>query len=948
MAKETDKQMTFEDALNILKGDVFTCPQSDIDEAIRIVTDKDPNHPVLKNALDKIESYKNENNLHENDADVYLNNINDMEENFKSISYNDFIKDKDNADIKDYVNLVNIMDSNSDSTKPLTPKRKKEYIELLFENAKLKVQTVLAGSQEFKQKTPQEKEAILKEEIRNTFFADFARVTVSSFVKSPNKKESKIGTKEYKQYIFRQVQNATTAFKNFIEGKKKVSVKTDNFLSSYADSASQVETYIGALKQKAKNAGKNVREGFGKVAKFFQDKKNKLEKTANFISKNRYEIFKNIKGSFSDNKIKLIGNVSASAAFGFVTAGIAAGTIGAPMTAAVGAYAAYHAVGSWVYPVVAEMRKINRLKREKGEPTLGFKKTLVQAWKNKTSKDENKNSYKARNTYIIGGVINTGIAAAGFAWLKDGMEAIDNARTMAEGVSDGINMTLADSIASTKHAVSVGRIAAPVVAQLTDAGVAYGMHVADPEDKQKLQEAKQTAAAAFIGAGFSALAQGVGFALGSDNANDISENISQNLNDNTAHTEVVTAAVVPVASENSGGGFFSKVKDFFGFGAKEDSVSTTVNANVSQTEVTNVAPTTELGTQTSATEVPTAEVPNTTETYSLFPKEYTTQEEMGISKREFNILVSTTEGTLKNATGEEITLDRAYMNLTDETMAHFPDQTREEVLYKFNRLYAFMRRAYEVGDGTLRETPSGVDYLETRFEKMNLGLSDEKMDTLVRFAQDNTYASDANAKEGLKSMFGDELNDKEISSIIGTMHKNRRFHQYAEEMEAMVKLLGCGEQLSAQEAVKVNALLEQTDNILQTGKENTVFTGLNLSKGCEDDDGEWRRVVTKIEEPAPKVEPETKPVVIQEPLKIEPIEPIKPRLAVKMPEMPTKLQPIEIPTQEPEVPETGVRKLVTTNFEDFENGTTAEKQEDITGSARANRLLRRAGKNRND
>ena len=844
---------------------------------------------------------------------------------------------------------VNIMDSNSASTKPLTPKRKKEYIELLFENAKLKVQTTLAGSKEFEQKTPQEKEAILKEEIRNTFFADFARVTVSSFVKSPNKKESKIGTKEYKQYIFRQVQNATTAFKSFIEGKKKVSVKTDSFLSSYAESASQVETYIGALKQKAKAAGQNVRESFGKVAKFFQEKKNKLEKTANFISQNRYEIFKNIKGSFSDNKIKLIGNVSASAAFGFVTAGIAAGTIGAPMTAAVGAYAAYHAVGSWVYPVIAEMRKINRLKREKGEPTLGFKKTLVQAWKNKTSKDENKNSYKARNTYIIGGVINTGIAAAGFAWLKDGMEAIDNARTLAAGVSDGmeaaqqtatLNMSLADSIASTKHAVSVGRIAAPVVAQLTDAGVAYGMHVADPEDKQKLQEAKQTAAAAFIGAGFSALAQGVGFALGSDNSGDISENISQNLNENTAAPEVVTASVVSVSNENTGGGFLSKVKDFFGFGAKEDTVSTTVNTNVAQTEVQA----TDVETAKSAVQTSVTETATTEETVSLFPKEYTSQEEMGISKKEFNILVNTTEGTLRNATGEEITLDRAYMNLTDETMAQFPNQTREEVLYKFNRLYAFMRRAYEVGDGTLRETPSGVDYLETRFEKMNLGLSEEKMDSLVRFAQDNTYTSDADAKEGLKSMFGNDLNDKEVSSILNTMHKNRRFHQYAEEMEAMVKLLGCGEQLTAQEAVKVNALLEQTDNILHTGKANTVFTGLNLSKGCEDDDGEWRRVVTKIEEPAPQIEPEPEPEVKPEPVKIEPIEPIKPRLAVKMPEIPAKLQPIEIPTHEPEVPETGVRKLVTTNFEDFENGTTAEKQEDITGSARANRLLRRAGK----
>ena len=102
MAKETDKQMTFEDALNILKGDVYTCPQSDIDEAIRIVKDKDPNHPVLKTALDKIETYKKENNLQENDAGVYLNNVKDTEEMFKSMSYGNFIKDKENADCKYY------------------------------------------------------------------------------------------------------------------------------------------------------------------------------------------------------------------------------------------------------------------------------------------------------------------------------------------------------------------------------------------------------------------------------------------------------------------------------------------------------------------------------------------------------------------------------------------------------------------------------------------------------------------------------------------------------------------------------------------------------------------------------------------------------------------------------------------------------------------------------
>ena len=341
---------------------------------------------------------------------------------------------------------------------------------------------------------------MLEEEIKNTFFTDFARAAISSHIKNPTKKEEKIGSKSYKQYILKQVQNAADAFKKLIQRDGRISVKVDSILASCADSASQVESFIKSIKQKTRNAGKEISSAFNKIATGFQKKKNQIEKFANKISENRYEIFKAIKGSFKDNKIKIIGNISASAAFGVVTAGIAAGTIGAPLTLAVGAYAAYHAAGSWVYPIIAEMRKINRVRREKGQPVLGFKAQLVQAWKNKTSKDKNKNSYKARNTYIVQGVINTGLAAIGFGCLTNGLEAIDNVRTLAEGVNEGVdaasaatgvNIDIANSIAETKHAVSMGRIAIPLAGQFADAAVTYGISLADPNDKTKAEEAKR-------------------------------------------------------------------------------------------------------------------------------------------------------------------------------------------------------------------------------------------------------------------------------------------------------------------------------------------------------------------------------------------------------------------------------------------------------------------------
>ncbi len=947
----TDNQMTFERAVELLEGDIFTYTNDELSEAMRIVKDKAPNHPVLKATQEKLNAHQNENNITETDVNVYVNNTAYLDNISTTYGYSSFIQE--NADIKKYVDVIDIVDNKN--KKNLTGKQKQKHLELLFEAAKLKALTSLAGSKEFEQKSPQEKENAIKEEIKNTFFADFARTTISSFIKTPTKKESKIGTKEYKQYILKQVQSAASAFKNFIEGNKRIRINTDNILASCADSAVQIETYINALKQKAKKTEASVRDGFNKVAKFFQDKKNKLEQKANHISENRYEIFKAVKGSFKDNKIKLIGNVSASAVFGAVTAGIAAGTVGAPITLAVGAYATYHAAGAWVYPIIAEMRKINRLRREKGEKPLKFKEQLAQAWKNKTSKDENKNSYKARNTYIVNGVVNTGLAAIGFGCLKDGLEAIDEVKTLTESVADGlntaqstgINIDLANSIAETKHAVSMGRIAIPLAGQFADAGVTYAISVADPDNKEKAQEAKQTAVAALVGAGFSALAQGVSFAMAS-NATDLSENLSQVSAENNAIAETIPSDIPnePKSSE----GVFSKLKNLLGFSAKEntdfqlsqdgEAAGVTALGDTSKlTDNTELTGDTESQTTLSSQGVNEFTTDANTEVLSTevtsFPDTY--NENMGISEKQYNTLVSTTEGTLKSATGEEITLDKAYMALDDDTMANFPNQTKEEVLYKFNRLYAFMRKAYEVGDGTLRETPSGAEYLESRFETMNLNLNDEKMDTLLTFAKENTYASRKDIESGLKEIFPEEINAKTMSALVTTIHSNQRFNQHAEEMEALINLLGCGKELSAEEAFKVNSLLEQTDEILKTGKENNILTGLNLSKDCHDDDGQWQQLPEKVAPPKlpildDEIEIIDEDIVIEDDVLLD-----NPRLMVAKMPLQQPVNPIE---QNDEII---VTKSVSSNVHGITDPEYADKSKVLDG-ARGRRLARKASR----
>ena len=900
------ESMSLDEAVAILQGEAIAAlngadgfSQSKIQEALKVVQDKDPNHPALKAYQEQLANFEKANKLQSNNPVVYAQNSEDTDFTLRGYTFDKFTENPENEDIREYIDNAELTDSVSG--KVLEGQERKDYLNLIFEGAKLKTETSLAGDEEYAKLSHAQKIKTVKAELKTIFFADFARTAIASDLEKPTTLEQRIGSKEYKDYILRQTQKASGIMQKIVSGGQKIKIKTDAILASCADTAAQTEQYIKGLRLKAQQAvaqaaqsvkggaqkaADNVRNDFTKLADRLQKHKNNFEQLANNVSKNRYQIFKNIKGSFKDNKIKLFGNVAANAAFGYWTAaaasGVVAGAAAAPvLVPAVAAYAVYHAAGSWVYPVVAEIRKINRQKREAGEATLPFKQALKQAWKNKTE------SRKNRRTYIVSGLINTAVAAGGFAWLKDGLEAADATRTLTDGVKDGLNVTLASSIAETRHAISMGRAGAATLAQLADAGVAYGVSVADPQNLEKKAEAKQTAITALVGMGLNAAAQGLSSALQDINTgngetsdalssgNGAPAPVNNPVNDGGVENPATPAPInnpqangVATAPSAGDTGNISDITDttndasvapkpnfikglwdkWFGGRNNDEPPSTPIvgdgrNADGSwqvsdgTSDAINIA---DNGGNAGGVDIAPngGNVPN-----GLFPREYNS--DMGISQREYNTLVNTTEGTLKAATGEDVTLDRAYNNLSS-SMEQFNGRTEEEIMYKYNRLYAFMRKAYNVGDGTLRETPSGSEYLTSRFSNINLpGMNEDKMSQLVDFAMDNTYANKAELKEGLNQLFPEGLSNKDMTALITTIHSNQRFNQYQSEMEALTKLLGCGEQLSNEEALAINKMLDNTDALLATGKAHTQLTGLSLAKDCNDDDGEWRHVAVQ-------------------------------------------------------------------------------------------------------
>lgn len=853
MAKET-KDMTLEDALNLLKGDVLDLSRRKADEAMAIVRASSPDHPLLKKAQNEIDAFQKA----VNEALLYRKNLDTITEVADKIDYESFINDEMNErDLKPLVDEgIDIIGENGEI---LDQENKKEHFKRVYYTAREKTIADLvenSSGKAFSAPTAEE----IKAEIKPIFYGDLASIITAHKMPKPQGKEKSFGSDEYFQFIRKQAEKAREVFENLLS-KGKIFVKSDYFLASAVDGIDGVDKHLQQVRQKLHSKyvqkSEEAKEAYTYAAARWQKAKNHLIKKAKALWGNRYVIMHEIKNGFKDNKFKVMGDVTVSVgtalwmSAGAASAAATGATVAPVITAAAVTYAAYHAAGSWVWPVVAEMRKINREKRENGEKTLAFKNQLKQAWKNITG---NKNRCR---TYAISGVLNTVAAPFIPMIVHHAAQGLDVARNLGDAAGTGLNVSLAQNISQIRQTTILSHLGTVVSSGAVDAATDRVMAGFTKDEKEKIllkKSAKRKAGSVIVTATVGLGAQALGFALGKHAAaaqDTVLHDASTahdylTLQNNTFVADADSLSNQPIADSLRMSHTLQRDSLFVDSSRvdslqfmEQDSLST---GNIDGTDALDIS-----AANTTGTDVVDVSSPD-----SLVPTQW--HKDMGISQGQFNTLMSTTEGTL-SGDNPNITLERAYTNL-DQVMDKFDGMTKEQVLYKVNRLYAFFRKAVPVGDGTFREAPSGEAYLTSRFASMKLGLDENAMFNLVDLAQEHTYDTKAEIVNVLKEHFGDQFNGAQVNKMASIIVSNQRFYQHGQEMEALLKALGCGEgiltqdsELSEEMANKVNALLQSTNTLLKTGTKNVALTGLNL-EDCHQDGGEWREVAKALRQSA--------------------------------------------------------------------------------------------------
>lgn len=761
-------EMTFELAKEILLNGDFS--SNEFYEAKRFMENHPDGAKILEEVKKREDAFRKENNLESDDIDMYERNAKSLQDNANRYYMGDIKGKKMLGALVDRVNVIE-KDEETNGEVLTTPERKNEYLKLILAAKKVETAQVLIGSKEYDKATPEEKEKIYIETVNDRFFACVAQLSGASAVKQPEGKELEIGTKENSAWVKKNADLMRSAVDAAVNTGHKLRLNADAILVSIADTADQTQALVNQLQEKARKLGTAAHTKLNNIAVRFLKRKNDVEENAEKTSRGRYKKIKAaiaavkeaipaIKDSAKDNAWKIGGNIAAAAGLALTVNLAPALAASAMMT-----YGAYHAVSSWIYPIVAEKRKASRLAKEAGQK-LGWKEAWKQGYKNATKDKDG----KEKKSYYIQGTLNSVLGLVGGAVLARHIAAAQGAK---------------EAIASARFASRLGRSVAPSAAQLTDAGISY---CSAPNDKTNVARAKQTATWALASG---ALGAGITFLTGGISAHGTEDVISDASN-----------GVVPPS------------------GAAVDTLTTPADT----TGLDGIAPVEEV--------VETVEVHH-------FPTEWS--KDMGISERQYNTIVKTMEGTLSHLTddyGREIpvSLDKAYNNLSDDVMENvFPGKTREQVLYGYNRLYGFMRRAYEVGDGTLRETPHGVDALYNKFSKT---LSSEDAIKAAVWGQSHTYAGKGEISLGLQELFPD-AKKTDISKMTQIVMSNRRFWSHSEEMEGMIKLLGCNEKPTPELAAKMNAFIENSEKFIA---ENASADNRNRLTGfvndC-DDKGQW-------------------------------------------------------------------------------------------------------------
>ncbi len=295
-------------------------------------------------------------------------------------------------ELEDTIKNISIVDDDGNEIED-----KSKYIEILFEAAKVDAHKAAFGKQDYDDMFSYEKKDYLVKEIKDAFLMKVGQAAVASTIDRPSEEEL-ANEETFAQYIQKRDAKAQEVVEDIVNNKAPVKLKDSQAEMAVADTELEAEKFNSRLERKVNNQPTR-----------FAARLDQLKSGAKNLWGQRHEIKKVVVKSVKDNKWQHIANLSAT---GVMWGGI---LLGGPVVAgaAIGAYGAYTAAGSYLWPLRAERQKLQAEAKTQGKK-MGYWEAIKQAYQNK--KDDK--AYKLRRRAgLIGGVASIGLGGFGVsAW----------------------------------------------------------------------------------------------------------------------------------------------------------------------------------------------------------------------------------------------------------------------------------------------------------------------------------------------------------------------------------------------------------------------------------------------------------------------------------------------------------------------------------------------------
>ena len=614
------KELTIDDAVLILQD--FLHPR--FAEAKRYLESVAPNHPALKELAEREEDYRRKHAMVCDDASVYMDNAKDLQEFSNDYYASNFgVRRKYMDEVASRIEIY-ATDEKTGKEVALSQKQTTDYLNLLFQKSKLETSMTLLGSENYHKLSHEEKKEVFREATNDRFFANMAQVTMASAVVKPEGKELELGSQEQLTYIQKLSNTFRSALKDIEKTDGKLKVSEDVVLVSVMDTADQAQAYQTQLKEKARTMDGESRKKLNEVAVRVAVRKQNLEGKADKVSGGKY---KRLFQTFRENKYQIATNAAATIAL----------TLSGYGTIALVAYGAYMAASSWIMPILNETQKAKIESEEKGMQPLSFK----QRWHDARVKlmGDKETGQKGDEKYKRKAIITSAVSVLSFGLLAKHAAAFQ-------------------SLDDCKRVFSLTRLGVANMTQATEAGYTGVNVLKNKKDENAKKEFKSALKGLGIGLAAGALTQGIQAFV--RNFDSIKETVSGwfdkgSLSDGTSIEAVQTVEAVKLEGNpkwatdypyNRGGSDSLTADSSDAFNGKGP-----LRAGGVDTE--DIVP------QDIQSEP--------------FPSEW--NKNLGIEKWRYDLMKSNINNGLI-ANFDPQSLDRAYMNMDNQFVSQFVDQTR--------------------------------------------------------------------------------------------------------------------------------------------------------------------------------------------------------------------------------------------------------------------------------